>query len=450
MGGTAQLDPLVSPLLRIPAADVTSQRPFWHRPDPLVAVTRIDPGHAVLRERFPRSWQHLVRAKTLVDGMTSLEAPAAVPEILHRRRIAPLLTAAAEELARCGEAEDAGLSRTVGAQARAAAHRLSLFARSGEWQPLVLRPPAPGEPWLYCGPLGTWAMHAARTPLGFLLVSPRRDLQAEPDAIDADIRAVRAVVAGALGGAIRSTKDPRPAMQITDLILAGGEPVSGHKHFAHFFPLETPASSVDTTEFTIVFSNVHASRLRRCSLELLKRCAPGQRERGDVLRASIAWFRGHDLAHFWRLAGAADDSTPDIPLTAFERITLEETYADVIGLMSAAALGRRAALSQAFAAELLRYLSCECSLFADSCAAALTIGWLSLHGVTREIGTEEWLSAALPPLGQLGRAIHRVMWEGSDQELDGLRAALMAGRQFSAGRSDLFHSVPTDIEYVFG
>jgi hypothetical protein len=293
-------------------------------------------------------------------------------------------------------------------------------------------------------------MHATRTSLGFLLVSPRPDLQAEPDAIDANIRTIQAVVAGALGGAIRSTKNPRPAMQITDLILAGGESVSGHKHFAHFFPLETPASSVDKTEFTIVFGNVHASRLRRCSLELLKRCAPGQHDRSDVLRASLAWFRGHDLAHFWRLAGVADDSTSDIPLTPFERMTLEETYADVIGLMSAAALGRRAALSQAFAAELLRYLSRECSLFADSCAAALTMGWLRMHGVTRAIGTEEWLSAALPVLGRLGRAIHRVMWEGSDQELDGLRAALKAGREFSAGRAYLFRSVPTDIEYVFG
>ena len=99
---------------------------------------------------------------------------------------------------------------------------------------------------------------------------------------------------------------------------------------------------------------------------------------------------------------------------------------------------------------MLRYLSRECSFFADSCAAALTVGWLSLHGVTREIGTEEWLSAALPALGQLGRAIHQVMWQGSDRELGGLRAAFKAGREFSAGRSDLFHSVPTDIEYTFG
>ena len=100
---------------------------------------------------------------------------------------------------------------------------------------------------------------------------------------------------------------------------------------------------------------------------------------------------------------------------------------------------------------MLRSCSRECSFFADSCAAALTVGWLSLRRVTREIGTEEWLSAALPALGQLGRAIHQVMWQGSDRgELGGLRAALEAGREFSAGRSDLFHSVPTDIEYTFG
>jgi hypothetical protein len=447
---TTGLEPAVSPLLGIPAGDVTSQRPFWHRPDPLVAVTRIDAGHALLKRHFPGSWAYLVRAKTLIDAIAILEAPAAVPEVLHRRRIAPLLAAAAQELAQFGEAEDAGPNRAVGAQAGAAADRLSLFAQSGEWRPLMLRPPGPGEPWLYCGPLNTWAMHATWTPLGLLLVSPRPDLQAEPDAFDASMGAVQAAVASALGGAIQSTKDPRPAMHVTDLILAGGEPASGHKHFAHFFPLETPASSVDKEDFTIVFTNIHASRLRRCSLELLNRYLPGQRERDHVLRASIAWFRGHDLAHFWRLAGAADHSAPDISLTRFERMTLEETYADIMGLISAAALGRRAALSQAFAAELLRYLSRECSFFADSCAAALTVGWLSLHGITGETGTEEWLSAALPALGQLARAIHRVMWEGSDQELGGLRVALRAGREFSVGRSDLFHSVPTDIEYVFG
>jgi hypothetical protein len=447
---TTGLDPAVSPLLRIPARDVTSQRPFWHRPDPLVAVTRIDPGHALLKQHFPGSWPYLVRAKTLIDAIASLEAPAAVPEVMHRRRITPLLTGAAQELAQFGAAEAAGPSRAVGAQAQAAADRLSLFAQSGEWRPLMLCPPGPGEPWLYCGPLSTWAMHATCTPLGLLLVSPRPDLQAEPDAVDANTGTVRAAVADALGGAIRGIKDPPPAMHVTDLILAGGEPVYGHKHFAHFFPLEAPASAVDKEEFTIVFSNIHASRLRLCSLELLKGYLPGQRERDQVLRASIAWFRGHDLAHFWRLAGAAGHSAPGISLTPFERMTLEETYADIIGLISAAALGRRAALSQAFAAELLRYLSRECSFFADSCAAALTVGWLSLHGVTREIGTEEWLSAALPALGQLGRAIHQVMWQGSDRELGGLRAAFKAGREFSAGRSDLFHSVPTDIEYTFG
>ena len=235
----------------------------------------------------------------------------------------------------------------------------------------------------------------------------------------------------------------------------GGVSSSGHKHFAHFFLLEAPAASVDGPEFTIVFGNIHATRLRRCSMELLRRCGPGRLLRDDdVLRSSLAWFRGHDLAHFWRLTreprrtGDAG-SGPGKALTAFERMTLEETYADLLGLLSVASLGQLAELSQAYAAELLRYLSRECSFFADSAAAALTIGWLRANGVTPILGTAAWLEAALAPLGRLGQVIHRVLWEGQDHELGALRAALRAGHEFGGSLSGLYVSVPTDIEYIF-
>ena len=185
-----------------------------------------------------------------------------------------------------------------------------------------------------------------------------------------------------------------------------------------------------------MFGNIHATRLRRCSMELLRRCGPGRLLRDDdVLRSSLAWFRGHDLAHFWRLTreprrtGDAG-SGPGKALTAFERMTLEETYADLLGLLSVASLGQLAELSQAYAAELLRYLSRECSFFADSAAAALTIGWLRANGVTPILGTAAWLEAALAPLGRLGQVIHRVLWEGQDHELGALRAALRAGHEF--------------------
>ena len=210
----------------------------------------------LLQRHFPRSWQRLVRVKALFDGIASLDVPAAMSRAVHRRRIAPLLIAAAQELSQFAMADNSGPGRTARAQARVAAYRLRLFAESGEWPPVILRPPGPGEPWMYCGPLNTWAMHATRTPLGFLLVSPRPDLQAEPGAVDANIGAI----AAAPGGPIRSANAIRPTMHVTDMLLTGGDSSAGHKHFAHFFPLETPAPSVDGPGFTVVFSNTHAGQ----------------------------------------------------------------------------------------------------------------------------------------------------------------------------------------------
>jgi len=211
---------------------------------------------ALLQRHFPRSWQSLVRVKALVDRIASLDAAAAMSQAVHQRRIAPLLVAAAQELSQFAMTDNSRPGGTARAQARVAAYRLRLFAESGEWPPVILRPPGPGEPWLYCGPLNTWAIHATRTPLGFLLVSPRPDLQAEPDAnIDTD----QAAIAAASGGAIRSARDIRPTMHVTDMLLTSGDSSAGQKRFAHFFPLETPALPVDGPGFTVVFGNAIAS-----------------------------------------------------------------------------------------------------------------------------------------------------------------------------------------------
>lgn len=430
----------------------TSRQPFWHRPYPLVAVTRIDPDFELLRCHFPRSWRNLVRVKSIIDSIADLDVPAAVPLASHRHRIAPLLIAAAQELTDFATAEDAAHNGTISTQARTAASRLRTFAQSGRWDPVTLQPPTSDGPWLYCGPLATWAMRAAQTPLSLLVISPRPDLQSEPDAVDTDMAAIQAAIAAACAGTLRSTKNARPTMHITDLLLAGGNSAAGHKHFARFFPLDAPESAVDGADFTVVFANIHASRLRLCSTKLLRAYTPVRHLSDDeVLRASLAWFRGHDLAHFWRLADDARDSDPsDSSLTSFQRMILEETYADVIGLLSVAPLRQHAALSQAFAAELVRYLSREHSFFADTSAATLAIGWLRASGLTQDVGTQEWLDAALPLLAELGQVIHRILWQGREHELGALGTAFRAGREFGAGLQNLYASVPTDIDYTFG
>src|SRR5262249_43517959 len=179
-------------------------------------------------------------------------AAAAMSQAVHQRRIAPLLVAAAQELNRFAMADNSGPGGTARAQARVAAYRLRLFAESGGGPPVILRPPRPREPWLSCRPLTPWATHATRSPLGFLLVSPRPDLQAEPDAMDANIDTGRAAIAAASGGAIRSARDIRPTMHVTDMLLTSGHSSASQKRFAHFFPLETPASPVVVPGFTVV------------------------------------------------------------------------------------------------------------------------------------------------------------------------------------------------------
>jgi hypothetical protein len=295
-------------------------------------------------------------------------------------------------------------------------------------------------------------MRTALTPLSLLLVRPRPDLQPEPDAVDANTAVVWAAIEQACGGTLRSVKGAGPTMHITDLMLAGGNAAAGHKHFAHFFPLDAPMSQVDGPDFTIMFANIHAIRLRLCSAALLKKYVQvGERSDDEVLRASLTWFRGHDLAHFWRLAGDAHDHGPSRgTLSAFQAMILEETYADVLGLLSVAPLAERTALGQAYAAELMRYLSREHSFFADSAAATLAIGWLLVNGVTGDVGTRAWLDAALPPLAELGKIIHGILWQDREQDIDGLGAAFRAGRGFGASLQSVYASVPSDIDYTFG
>ncbi|WP_055589230.1 hypothetical protein [Peterkaempfera griseoplana] len=442
-----------TPVLGVPVRQPTTASPYWHREQPLVAVTHVDPDHAGLREQFPRSWHHLVRLKGLIDGIAALEAPAAVGPALHLQRISPLLTAAAHELLQFAEAEQAEHSREAVAQARIAADRLLHYAFTQEWKPVVLRQPEPDRPWLYCGPLSTWAMHTVHSPLALLVVLPRADLQSEIEAVDARLPEIQPVVARVLGSGVKSVQQVNPTMQIADLLLAGGESRVGHKNFAHFFPLEAPGSTVDGSEFTVVFANVHTSRLERCSLKLLGRLQPsaaGQGDLDEVLRASLRWFRCHDLAHFWRRSVVDGSGRPAPGLTPFEQMTLEETYADVLGLLSAVSFFPTPSLGKAFIAELLRYLSRRHHHFADSGAAALAAGWLIESGISLPPTDAHWLDKAEPRLEELADCLHGALWDADPAHLDALRAALAVGVSFREDLTELFQLIPTDLDYIFG
>ncbi|MER7566846.1 hypothetical protein ACGFWE_38950 [Streptomyces sp. NPDC048523] len=439
--------------LDIPLRQTIYQFPFWHREEPVVASSRLDPEFAGLSRHFPKTWKHLVRAKLILDSTTASDVPAVTDVDERHADIAAKLRDAAEALTQFASEEQAESGRAAAEQARLAAERLAVYADTREWKQLTLREPAPNEPWLYCGPIATWAMRDVTAPIGLLISVPSPQLQTEVDAVNDRIGRVQEEAARILGGRVKSVQELRPTMHIMDLLLAGGESVAGHKNFAHFFPLEVAESTVLGPEFTLVFANVHRERMRRCSLPLLQDVQGRTSEvrLDDVLRMSLRWFRCHDLGHFWRRTSVAGAGEAPADVSYFERMALEEAYADVLGLLTADALGPQKELGTAFTAELLRYLSRRYDHFADSAAAVLTLGWIRAHAPELDFPrTDDFIGAAREALTDLVRVLHSVLWDADPAGIARLRAALAEGEKSRDSLAQLFDRLPTDLTYIFG
>lgn len=440
--------------LDIPLRKTIHQFPFWHREEPVLATIRLDPQFSALRSFFPETWEHLVQAKLILDSATALDVPAVTSkDEQHTDRVSGLLTAAAEVLTRFADQEKAESSRAVAEHAQRAAERLVVYANSREWKPETLLEPNPNEPWLYCGPIATWAMRDADSPIALLVTVPCPQLQSEVDAVNEQIEQLREEAARVLNEDVKSVQDIHPTMHVMDLLLAGGESISGHKNFAHFFPLEARESTVIGPEFTVVFANVHRERMRRCSLPLLEGLQGKMAEDrlDEALYMSLRWFRCHDLGHFWRRASVTGTGEAPPEISYFERMTLEEAYADVLGLLTADALGPQRMLGTAFTAELVRYLSRRYHHFADSAAAVLTLGWIQEHA--KELGfpqTDDFIGASREALTELANALHSVLWDGDITKIARLRSALAKGKDYRDSLSRYFDRLPTDLTYNFG
>ncbi|MFG3155534.1 hypothetical protein ACGF7W_26230 [Streptomyces sp. NPDC048219] len=440
--------------LGIPLRETIHHFPFWHREEPVLATIRIDPEFAGLRAQFPQTWKHLVRAKLVLDSITTLDVPAVNGDDKeHAERVSGLLTAAAAALTRFADEEQAPTTRTVVEHARQAAERLVVYADSREWKQVTLLEPNGDEPWLYCGPIGTWAMRDVDAPISLLVTVPCPQLQTEVDAVDERIGDIQEAAARALGEKVKSVQDIHPTMYIMELLLAGGESVTGHKNFAHFFPLEAAESTVLGPEFTVVFANVHRERMRRCSLPLLQGVQGGQDGvlLDEALRMSLRWFRCHDLGHFWRRASVEGAGEAPAEISYFERMALEEAYADVLGLLTAGAVGPDDRLGTAFTAELVRYLSRRYHHFADSAAAMLTLGWIQEHAAEVDFPlTDDFIGASREALTDLAKALHSVLWDADTTEIARLRGALDRGRTYRDSLARHFDRLPTDLTYNFG
>ncbi|HEX5497178.1 MAG TPA: hypothetical protein VFX70_21655 [Mycobacteriales bacterium] len=458
--------------------------PFWHRAEPAVRVLPVDPGFAELRRVFPTTWRALVAVKSRLDGLAMLTS---FPSAVNGGRVAGSAGSAGsgwldggrDHLVRQVAGEAAAILRAATSGERSSgrgrladsvdrqAENLRGYADTGEWSPYLVDPPARDEPWIYCGPLSTWAPRETDMPLGLLVVRPEPDWQRSVDLVDEHLDAVRDAAAQAVGAPVCSTS-ATPAMFVGTLLLAGGEPSFGHKNFAHFFPLEAPGGAVAGVSFTLVFGNVHRARLAGCSLPLLDAFlgrSPGGSGFGvdDVLAASLTWFRCHDLGHFWRNgripapdSGLASGSTSGSDagsgaptLNGFVSMALEETYADMMGALCARRVIDPGPLNVAFGAELLRYLSRSMVDFADSVAAAVEVGWFARAGLAMPSESPTWLDTETG--ATLIRTVHAALWSRTDPAAAvELRDCLPAGRRLVERLGPLHASHPTDLVYTFG
>lgn len=432
------------PLLR-------TSRPFWHRPEPLTSVVQLDPEHAALRRLFPASWRHLVKVKSLLDCTAHLDVPSGFDEAEHETWVRLLLRDTARVLTEFATAELSVGNTATARQGERLADNIASYAEFGVWSAYTVHTPEPEGPWIYCGPLSTWARRDTRMPLTLLVTASEPALQRVVDTVTESLPTVRATAGSALGVTAVPIK-PMPGMYTQRLLLAGGESALGHKNFAHFVPLETPSGTVVDAPFTVVFANVHRERLARCSLALLRTELGGMAEYDlqAVLEASLAWFRCHDIGHFWRAAGYTERGGLADVLTDFELMALQETYADSLGVVCATELWDNKYLAVAFFAELLRYLSRNAATFADSIAATIEIGWLSEHGIGLTSMSADLARRASDCLTNLVPLLHDALWSERSPDLDTILRMVDVGQWHARRLGPLYGQIPTDIIYTFG
>lgn len=446
-------------LLDIPSRTTDPRFPFWHRQEPVVAVTEIDGKHAELRTLLGDATEDALALKALFDSITALRATDAVrPDVQ-----AELVRELAEAAARGCESLGSQCTDTAPALANRStqyARALREFGTTGTWPQLELASPRSGEPWLYCGPLTSWAVRPEPQPLSLLVVVADTLRQSVVDVVDERWHLGTAAIEQALAQRVDSCPS-RPGMCAARLLLAGGDAARGHKHFAHFVPLEMPGVRDGNDEFTVTFTNVHEARLRRCSLPLLASVGVQPRDDyGAVFDASLTWFRCHDLSHFLRLsdpdmADGPPSTVPNPPTgTAFDGMALEELYADSLGFIGAAGTlpaTSRQALCSAFAAELLRYLSRNPENFADSAAATLEYGWLREKGIDIMGLEHTWIDDVILALAELAGAAHAILW-GPGPEPRAEATVQLAAARGKTEREKLhkyFATIPTDLSYTF-
>jgi hypothetical protein len=403
------------------------QRRLWFAPDGCgVVVYDLDPEHR-LAEVFPDTWYVVEQAATYVEALNSLQRlDGTFPS-----GAAPLLAALAADLDAI--ADEAG--RRYGPLAGAGVARQA--AKLREWQPgqglplLDLADVDLGELVLICGPLKTFASKT-RAPLLSLVVGtidPERT--AAVDKQTGDVESLRRHYVERVGGELQLGGMPRYA--VGDLLLCAGEANGLPKHFSHFLPLDLGHEGHHDDEVTVVFENVFVDRYRSVSERVFADVTGSAPSRPLDPRALLhAWFRGHDLGHFWHRPGVPPQDA--VTAQGHTGVVLDEALADTLGYLAASGpWGRESAdaAAHAYLAELMRYARRTPGRFADSAAAQVELRFYEEAGVFTET-TDGLLAVDVDRLqdaaGELVQQLVRCLREG-DSDLSRRMMSLRTDRR---------------------
>lgn len=252
----------------------------------------------------------------------------------------------------------------------------------------VARGGAPPALEIVCGPLCTWRMKT-RIGLHSFLAAARDEAQQEllnqlDDSLDDALGAVEAEIDAKEMGV--PFKLP---MNVTNLLVSGGEAAGHPKHFAYFMPEDEGVDGLPLEEQrTLYMRNVHLARYSVITIPLAEALLDGPMAAADapVETTLMPWIRGHDHGHNVIVPSTSYDSWMNtLGIEPF--MALQEAIADVYGFLMCISepwskIGgySRLEMCATHISELLHYLRRGPQYFGDPGAAYVELSFLAENG----------------------------------------------------------------------
>lgn len=360
--------------------DTGTTTPYWtpEWAEPLLFGIRLDPDYRNLVEYFGQdAVRHIQEAGTALTALAGVTYQRPIfPD--HVTASSRALLAAATSSLRRAAALFPPVYSWLSAKFEESSTSLMQFAQTGEWPSTIVDPPKDGL-FFYCGALSTWHARDGKFPITLIIATESRQSQRAIDSVSAIYSWIPSEMSAGTGMDLdyKCKRSELPAMYAMDLIYVAGESLYGHKHFAHFFPLEVPNGAVENESFTVAFANILTSRVRNITRKIDHYISPEMRRCEDLARSThilMRWFRGHDLSHFISPADVQLDVHERREVSEYGRYMLEESIADAGGLLTLVGTGAATSDLCLVMAELHRYGSRSTKTFADSASAAVLFG----------------------------------------------------------------------------